>query len=237
MKIIEEDREFEEYIMNGGGCIAVPLEVTERGGEYAVTVYSRFRDVAEEFSDTFEGDAFSEKAKSFLRLKLAEPMKEAGYEYSEMNSSTVVRFLAEKKKLSAVPEVDGEIVMITSNEQFEKYFNNATRDIELDDDDENDVCFAIVKDECILSFAGVNDITDDGCLDINVETSVEARGKSYAAAVVISLANYLLDRGEQVCYRCRSTNAPSIRVAEKSGFIRDSLTYSFVCYDFDADEA
>lgn len=233
MKITEEDKEFEEFIMSGAADIAVPLEITARADGYELTVYSRFAPIAEEFACLFENDPFSPEAIAFLKDKLEPEMKKAGYEFSEKDSPLVFRFIAEKESLRPVPGIDGQIVKISTNCEFEKYYNNATRDIELDDDDENDVCFAVVKDECIMSFAGVNDILDDGCLDINVESAVGARGKNFATAAVVSLAEYLLDRGERICYRCRKTNVPSRRVAEKAGFIKESVTYSFVCYAAD----
>lgn len=230
ISIVEEDKDFEEFIMNGNGCIAVPFEIKEKGGEYTITVYSRFRDVAEEFIRKFENEPFSDKAKLFICQNLEKEMKAAGYVYSPKNSVEIFGYSANKEGLNRSAHLNAKPTLISTNKDFEKYYNNATRDIELDDDDENDVCFAIIENECILSFAGVNDITNDGALDINVETAAEWRKKGYATAVVVSLAEYLLNKGEQVSYSCRCTNTASIKVAEKAGFIKQSVTYSFVCY-------
>ena len=72
-----------------------------------------------------------------------------------------------------------------------------------------DVAFAVVKGDTALSVASVNDFSDDGSVEINVETAPSERGQGYGSAVTYALCRYLLSLGERVSFRCRSTNAAS----------------------------
>lgn len=229
MKIVFEDSELEEFVMSGESCIALPFEVlVPQNGEAVVTVYSKFEKEARLFADLFSDDPLGKDAVSFIKEHFTLPMKKAGYEYDGRSCQRLIHFTSDKAEIRSfdLPNV----VMISTNAEFERYYNNATRDAELDDDDDLDVCFAVVEDDMILSFASVNDIRDGEYYEINVETSVESRNKGYAAAVVSALARYIISKGEKVSYKCRASNAASLRVAEKVGFSKAAESYSFVCY-------
>lgn len=229
MRIEFEDRELEEFVMRGESCIAVPIEVfVPKDGECIVTVYSSFENIAKEFAERFQNEPLSEDAEAFIKEKFSAPMEEAGYKYDERFCHRIIHFAADSSTELCQSEI--KTVKISTNDEFERYYNYATRDVEFDDEDELDVCFAVVEDGKILSFAAVNDISDDESIEINVETAVESRGKGYATAEVAALTEYLISKGEKVSYKCRATNIASCRVAEKAGLERTGESYSFVCY-------
>ena len=229
MKIEFEDRELEKFVMQGESCIAVPIEVfVPKDGECVVTVYSAFENIARKFAEKFKNDPLCEDAEAFIKEKFSALMKEAGYEYDGRFCHRIIHFAADSSTKLCQSEI--KPVKISTNYEFERYYNYATRDVEFDDEDELDVCFAVVEDGKILSFAAVNDISDDESLEINVETSVESRGKGYATAAVAALTEYLISKGEKVSYKCRVTNSASCRVAEKAGLEKIGESYSFVCY-------
>lgn len=228
--IVNEDEEFESFIMNGHGDIAVPFCITEKNGDFVITVYSRFADVAKEFSAAYADRPFSTEARNFISEKLDCAMRAAGFVHSDEDSPITVRYEIELSALNKELLGEYETVMISTNAEFERYHNDIYRDAEFDDGDDNDVCFAVIKDGCIVSFAGVNDIRDEGCLDINVETSEMYRKQGYGSAVTAALANYLLKKGECVCYNCLKSNTASCRTAERAGFVKQSTVYSHVYY-------
>lgn len=229
MRIEFEDAELEEFVMQGDSCIAVPFEVfVPEDSEWVVTVYSAFESVAAEFAERFCDAPLGPEAEDFIKEKLTEPMRAAGYEHDERYCQRLIHFAADSS--THIAECEIKAVKISTNDEFEQYYNSATRDVELDDEDELDVCFAVVENGNIVSFAAVNDISDDDFLEINVETSAESRGKGYAAAAVSALTRYLISKGEKVSYKCRVTNAASCRVAEKVGLKKIGESYSFVCY-------
>lgn len=231
MKIIFEDENLEEFVMSGESCIAVPIDIYRKvGAETEMTVYSCYAKEGEAFAQKFGDDPFSEDAADYIKSVFSPLMKDAGYEFDSRGDYLIYKFTADKSYEPRDVDCPYRVVMISTNEEFEKYYNNTTRDVELDDDDPFDVCFAAVDGDMIVSFAAVNDISDDDSYEINVESSPAVRGKSCATAVVVSLCSYITALGEKVSYKCRSRNAPSRKVAQKAGLFFDGIGYSFVCY-------
>lgn len=228
--MILEDGDLEEFVMSGESDIAVPIEifVSDRGEAY-LTVYSAFSDVANDFISRFSNDPFSSEALEYLNSALTEPMKKAGYRKDIRGEYRILSYSSAGADIRP-PLCELEIVKISSNEEFEKYYNDTTRDVELDPDDPCDVCFAVIENGNIVSYAAVNDLTEDDTVEINVETCPNARGRGLATAVVSALCHYLTEFGETVSYRCRISNAASVRVAEKVGLKKTGVRYSFVCY-------
>ena len=230
MRMVFEDAGLEEFAMSGESCIAVPIQVSENAeGEVTVTVYSRFAESAQEFSRTFCDDPFSDEAKRFLEEGFTSPMAQAGYEYESDFDQTILCFEADEATLARC-ECDREVVCIDTNEKITKLSFDTVGSFEIDDEDPCDVAFAVVEDGAVLSVSCVNDLSEDGSLEINVETAVGERGKGYASAVVSALCRHLLALGERVSYKCRRTNGASLRVAEKCGLGYAGKSFNFVCY-------
>lgn len=234
-KIVTEDLDFEEFVMEGESCIAVPFEITDANGKCEITVYSHFCSVAEDFAKLYGDRPFCAEGAKFVAERLLSEMKAAGYAYSEKDSPITVKYKAVPEKINEEFLNRKNVVMISTNDEFEEYYNDVSRDIELDDGDKFDVCFAAVEKGHIVSYAGVNDFADGDGLDINVETAEEYRNRGYGTAVAAELARYLSKNGAMVYYNCRNTNAASRRTAEKAGFEKCSATYSQVYYRADED--
>lgn len=228
IKVVFEDSELEEFAMDGESNVAVPFQVTEYGGDVTVLVYSRFSGIAEEFADKYGDCPFTKDAKDFIESALGKTMEKAGYTYENEYDHTVFNYEAD----SATPLARFEIptVFIDTDEKLSKYYLSTVRDFEIEDGDGNDVAFAVVDGDVVKSISTVNDFSDDGTVEINVETAKSDRSRGYASAVVSDMCRYLISRGERVSYRCRSTNVPSIKVAEKVGLKFTGKTFSFVCY-------
>ncbi|MBQ7669341.1 MAG: GNAT family N-acetyltransferase [Clostridia bacterium] len=228
LKILTEDEELEEFVFDGGSDIAVPVTLDESDGVVTLTVYSRYMREAEEFAGKYGGDPFSKEALAYLDGVFSPLMEKAGFRFECEYDQTVLNFASDVE----VPVTDcgADIVFADTNEKLNELYLSTTRDIEIDDDDPCDVVFAAVKDGAALSVASVNDYSDNGSVEINVETEKNSRGKGYATAAVSSLVNYLVSLGETVSYRCRKSNAASRRVAEKAGLKYKGKTFFYVCY-------
>lgn len=231
MKIVFEDAELEKFVLSGDSPVALPFEIfVPVSGEAELTAYSCFENEALEFARRFSDDPLCPAAQDFLTGAAKAEMERAGY-FADSRSDNLIRCFTAEKGYKSKAECPYEIVKISTNKEFERYYNNASRDVELDDGDPCDVCFAAVSEDVILSFAGVNDLRDDGAYEINVETAVQSRGQGCAAAVAGALAEYLDSLGERASYRCRSSNRASIRVAEKCGFTERGACFSAVFYN------
>lgn len=230
MRMVLEDGDLEEFVMSGESDIAVPIEFfVPVEGEARLTVYSAFSEVAKGFISRFSSDLFSSEALGYLDSAFTQPMMEAGYRKDIRGDYRILSYSSVGADIKP-PVCELEIVKISSNEEFEKYYNDTTRDVEFDPDDPCDVCFAAIENGNIVSYAAVNDLSEDDTVEINVETCPHARGRGLATAVVSSLCHYLMGFGETVGYRCRISNAASVRVAEKVGLKMTGEGYSFVCY-------
>lgn len=79
-----------------------------------------------------------------------------------------------------------------------------------------------------VSFASLNDFEIDGRAEINVMTEERFRSRGYASLGVASLCDALVKKGTTVLYVTDTDNAPSLRVAEKVGFIRTGRRFSAI---------
>jgi|GEM_PF-1224771 hypothetical protein len=229
-EILFEDEELERFVMEGDSQIAVPIQVMQKkSGECALTVYSRFSKEAKEFCRLYGDDPLSDAAKDYIVKTFSRPMEDAGYEYEADFDQTVLNYTTDGAALNEIV-CGAEVVIVETNEKLSEIYIGTTRDFELDDDDPCDALAAVLCDGMALSLAGVNDYSDDGSLEINVETVPSERSRGYGAAAVSALCRHLMSLGERVSYRCRESNIPSRRVAEKAGLVYTGKTYSFVCY-------
>ncbi|MBQ6262061.1 MAG: GNAT family N-acetyltransferase [Clostridia bacterium] len=72
-----------------------------------------------------------------------------------------------------------------------------------------------------VSFASVNDLPEeDGKVEIYVQTEEEYRSQGYGTRCVSALRDLIVNKGKTAKYVTETDNAPSLRVAEKAGFIK-----------------
>ena len=82
-----------------------------------------------------------------------------------------------------------------------------------------------------VSFASVNDIREEeGSVEIYVETEEPYRSRGFGTLCVASLRDFLVKKGKTVKYVTETDNAPSLRVAEKAGFIKTCRRLTAVFY-------
>ena len=82
-----------------------------------------------------------------------------------------------------------------------------------------------------VSFAAVNDIpVEEGMAEIYVETEERYRSRGFATLCVAALRDALVKKGKTVKYVTETVNAPSLRVAEKAGFIKKCRRLTAVFY-------
>ncbi len=229
MKIIFEDGELEEIAMSGGMCVTVPFEIS-LGEENSVTVFSVFENVASEYAEKYGDAPLSDEALSFVYRSIAPAMDKAGYEAAPMGSGHLVSFVADKT--IDMPEANEQIpvIKIEKISDFSSFEIPSSMVPEVDDDDPSDVYFVIVQGGRIVSFAGVNDLSDDGAIEINVETDDGFKKKGYGKAVVAALIKYLVCLGERVRYCCNVSNVASVKIAKGLGLCFEKETSSFVYY-------
>ncbi len=82
-----------------------------------------------------------------------------------------------------------------------------------------------------VSFAAVNDIpVEEGTAEIYVETGERYRSRGFATLCVAALRDALVKKGKTVKYVTETVNVPSLRVAEKAGFIKKGRRLTAVFY-------
>ena len=89
----------------------------------------------------------------------------------------------------------------------------------------------IARDGKLISCASVNDLREEESkMEINVETIEEHRSCGYGTVCVSTLRNLIVKKGFAVKYVTDTDNAPSMRVAEKAGFIKTGRRLTAVFY-------
>ncbi len=226
LKIVYEDADLEEFALGEDSDVAVPITVSEdTGGDVTLTVYSRFAKEGADFVSRFENDPFSREAMDYIDRVFAPLMRKYGFLYEREYDQTVLTYTSCGRS-----ERSERVVFIGTAAELEKYDFLTTRDFTIDDGDPCDAAFAVIADGKVVSVASVNDYSDDGSVEINVETAPEYRCRGFASAAASSLVSYLEGRGEHVTYKCRASNVPSQRVATAAGLKYSGKAFYYVCY-------
>lgn len=231
MKIITEETEVENAVKNGEMCIAVPFEITVYpNGDTEVRCFSELTEAAEKFKKSFKNRELTEEAFDFMRDKLTDVMDNYGYEADSGVSGHLLYYFADGTYVTKLKGKVGETVMLTKTHELENYELPDFMFSELDDEDELDVCFAAVVDGKIVSYAAVNDLSENGSYEINVETEKQYRNMGLGGAVASELVSYIVLKGERAAYCCEKSNSASISLAKKLGLKLEKESRSFVYY-------
>ncbi len=230
--IIIEDAEFAQFSLTEGE-IAVPVEIFMENGaaEPQITVYGQFFEDAEEFEAAYGKDPFSADAAVFWKERLTKPMEKLGL-YCTRDADTSIRIFS----LADTDSVNSGVIqpntqLVDGRSDLSCFQNITTHDLEMDCEDPDDISAIAVVDGKIAAYATLNDaIAGEEDMEISVECAPAFRGRGLASSCAAALSLALLERGYTVSYKCRSKNAASARVAEKTGFRETGKRYSFVCY-------
>ena len=225
-----ESAELERSVLEGESCIAVPIEIyVPTSGEPIVTAYSFCEDAARRVIEQFGENLLSDNALEYIDKEFKTIAENIGYRHGGHENQMMFEYEMHDMSQLNKKLIRGDCIKITSQDVLSELCENSGCDIELEGN--GDVIFAVVGDGRILSYAGVNDYTDDvNSLEINVETAENCRRCGYASAAASALCEHILCSGKKAAYKCSAENAASSALAEKCGFELAGRRYSYVCY-------
>ncbi len=208
---IVTDCEAERIALAEDAFFAVPVEITvPSGSECAVlTVFPSVSNTAELAADPHR-DPLGEDTVRALADVTGPLMKSVGYSDPPEVFRTV-GFIS--------PDDHDPEISLPGGALLEDAFKDGSRAVTVK------VCGREV------SRASVNDIdAGDDAVEIYTETDPDCRNLGYATACVARLVKTLTGAGKRVRYVCDEGNAPSIRVAEKAGLVREYRSAAIVYY-------
>ncbi len=224
--IVLENREFEASVFAKDCPLAVPVEITaEEGGGLTLLVYSFCVGIAREFEDRFSADPLGDTAIGWLRDELSGKMLSLGYDECDIESYPLYDYRPDRLDGDAV--LPGcEIIETLDGEEWEDL---PLDEFVLDPADPADRMAVIREDGRIVCYAGINDISEeDGCCELTVECEEAWRRRGYGASCTVLLADHLLRLGRSVQYVTSHLNEPSVKCAERAGFVRRRSVFPFV---------
>lgn len=229
-----EDAEFENEILSGDSCIAVPIEITQKtGGALEILTYSFCKDIAEEFEKKFSRDPFSEEAQKFLADRLTPKMSQLEYSTESACTHGYYVYCCEAPDRAKILP-DCEIIDTLDGEKWDEL---ELDEFMLDSEEPTDRMAVIRREGKIVCYAGLNDLSEeDGLYELTVECAEDFRRNGYAASCTAKLTEYLISIGEGVKYICSVDHTASQKTAEAAGFSVNRRVLPFVCYRNDGDE-
>ena len=222
-----EDRMFEKFSLGKDGEFAVPvtLSISKNGVVTAVT-YRKTKRIVKRFLKAHGDDILSQEPITELKAELDSVMKKYSYEYDD-SSEAILEF-----EMTSPSDHDGaETVILKTCEEISRYPADTTLwNLEVDDKDDLDVICAVIQNGRLAAFASVNDMAEDGGLEINVECAPNHRRQGFGSSCAAGLANYLISEAKvsKVCYKCREKNKASEMTARRAGFIFTRRRFTFV---------
>ncbi len=224
-----EEKEYERAVAEGSSCFAVPVEVSDFGDglDTDVLTYRITKAAAEEYHSRFASCPFSDEAKDFLKERLAPAMESLGY--IPVFEPFKFRKEFEFEPGGAVSARIGDCVIIDRLKDYVFDEELPVEEYELFSDVPTDRMAVLIEDGKVVCFAGVNDMSEGGAIEINVECAPGYRRRGYASACAEKLARYLSDMGEKVVYVCSDRNTASEKTALRAGFRYTKTVMSFVC--------
>lgn len=213
-----ENPSLENFSLSAYGMIAVPLNVhTDADGQdLTITSYKIAEKISQEFIDKFSEEPYSAEAVEFLRLKLSQLMDSYFYKASEDNLEIILEFSSSKADVKA----SDEVALFKTADEINLFEEKKTWSLEINDDDEADVIFGVVKDGHLVSYATINDFRENNDIEITTYTDEEYRNHGYGTSCVSALTGYLLENCgfERVLYKCREDNTASVKTALAAGY-------------------
>lgn len=216
------DTEGEEFVLETGFDIAVPIHIEQFCGETKIFAYPCVETLCKEYESRFENDLFSDAALDFLRDGCKDFCKKNGYSEEKHPKNWGYNFLCSEN--TPLPDIPCERIRRDG-----KYKNLTTFDIAECLAYER-VIFAMVKEGQIVSVAVTSEAPQKGAewVEIGTETAVGYRGKGYAKAAVRALSAFLVQKGYRVLYKCHHENLASTAVARGAGFDEVGRFYYYV---------
>ena len=231
-----EDKKFEESVFEKDCPLAVPVQITaDADGGLDLLVYSFVRGIAEEFEARYAADPLGKEAVEWMTDALGRVMTPLGYDEPDLGSYPLYDYRPGTIRRDVV--LPG--CALLSALDGERWDDLPLDEFALNPADPADR-MAVIRDGdgTIVCFAGLNDISEEeGLFELTVECAEAFRGRGYGASCVACLALYLDSLGEGTQYVTSCLNAPSIRCAEKAGFVRRKSVFPFVFRKSGVDDA
>ncbi len=229
--LIHEDKMLESAAMEGELCIAVPVSVfvPHSDGECRITAYENVWEICMEHEAEYGSDILGETSVKELFSKIAPVADGMGYEADEKESRVILEYRISSPN-EDISGFSGNARIIHDTAEVEGLECHLLHSPCPDPEDECDVCAVVIRDNTVVSCAGVNDISDDDAVEIFVETAKDYRGCGYGKATVSALVRHLTNMNYTVAYNCAETNKASSAIAEKLGMTLVGKRLSVVCY-------
>jgi hypothetical protein len=224
--IVLEDPAFEQSVFAQDCPLAVPVQITaEEDGGLTLLVYSFCGEIARAFEERYSSDPLSGEAIAWLRDALAEKMLPLGYDECDIESYPLYDYRPGCLNRDAVL-AGCEIISTLDGETWDSL---PLDEFALDPADPADRMAVIRREGRIVCYAGINDIAEeDGCAELTVECEEAWRRRGYGASCTVLLADHLLRLGRSVQYVTSHLNEPSVKCAERAGFVRRRSVFPFV---------
>ena len=188
---------------------------------YKATCVSDSEKIVKNYFKIYNECLFSKEAENYLIYNLNKIYNPMGYYLPDnLLESDVVYKLSEKPDCS-----DTNIIKFSS-----KYVNyeNLT-DIDLQEAVVAHQNAYIILNEGKIVSVSCENFTENNETEIACETALDFRNRGYAYAVSSALCNEIISSGKSVLWRCNKNNIPSVKSAEKLGFIKDGREL-YACY-------
>jgi len=202
----------------------IPFEfITLMTGLTVITTYYDFMNLANQFYDKFNDDLFSKDALIFLNNKLKPYIEEMGYTHLDDPKTYNIIFSIDSIENVKVSKIQNSTNKIFPNQQsilLPKDFEKMRNDHDY---------YGTVIDNKIVSISGANMSDGFKATYISVNTVEEHRRRGYALSNVISIANLILNKGNDALYTCNKNNIASQKTATSAGFTEIAKEYLYVC--------
>ena len=221
-----EDKKTEKFVSEGGAFVAVPFEVyqCEGKGELIITTFKSCKSIAMHFEEKCFSSPFDSYAENFIMEHLNPLISSWGFDPQK----SVVE-ITEEFSMNFFDKAFDDIIkentkLVKQDEERAPFCRDSSLEIHAGD-------AVAIEDGVAVSVASVNDIScDGGALEINVETKKGYERRGCASSCAALLSKHITESGRCVKYVCRKSNAASVKVARKSGFVLEGRRMSFVCY-------
>lgn len=229
-----ENPAFEKEILEGGSCLAVPVEVSlGMDGTLNLLVYSFCRDMAENYAEHYAADPFTDAAVTDLAQQLAPLMAQFDYDLPDPRSHAYFEYRCDNPDKEKIHS-DCEIISSLDGENWDEL---ELEEFELDESEPTDRMAVIRREGRIVCYAGLNDLSEeDGLFELTVECEEKFRRMGFGASCVAALADYLIALGEGVKYVTSEENIPSQHTAVSAGMYMYKKVLPFVCQKMDNEE-
>ncbi len=195
--------------------VAVPFELTARGGEVICRCYPEAEGLTDELFARFgesEDTLFSDGAAMWMTEKFDTFLADYGFELSPDSGDYYINY-----RLSDVQcEIGDGIVRIYGDEGYEDLTDTDVQGFA----EYGFIMYAAVVDGKIVAIANTGEpICDDTpeAVEIGVDTAEKYRRKGYGKACIAALVKELKALGHTAIYECASKNTASVKLIESLG--------------------